>query len=112
MASAAYIDALVLNETKAIRWYVVWFMSTVSIGLMLIIMSLTMSWMVGIGTTIGGTFVLLLAKPPLTEVLRRRDRISALNTMKISLSQTTLENGEASRVDNIFWSMLQKMAEG
>lgn len=109
MISAAYLDKLILNEKRAIFWYLIWFLFVVFIGILLIIVNLATGWIREVGPNIGSAFVLLLAKPPLSEVLKRRDRLTALHTLKTSISKVSPDSPELSQIENIFWKMLQKM---
>lgn len=112
MISIGYIDGLIHNDKRAIHWYFGWFASIVFIGVSLIIVSLSTGWIKEIGIAIGSAFVLLLAKPPLSEVLKRRDRVTALNALKTAIAQVSPDSPEASRVEALVWEMLKKMLEG
>jgi hypothetical protein len=112
MVGAGHIDRLITNERNAISWYLAWFGIVVSIGIGLILVNLRFGWIKEVGPSIGSAFILLLAKPPLSEVLKRRDRLAALHTLRASLSQQTPEDALAGKIDAAVWGMLQKMLEG
>lgn len=112
MVSASNIDRLIFNEKKAIWWYLAWFGAVVFIGLGLIVVNLQLGWIKEVGPAIGSAFVLLLAKPPFSEVLKRRDRLTALHTLRASLSQLSPGDPVGGRIDTAIWGMLQKMLEG
>lgn len=112
MASTEHIDRLILNERRAISWYWGWFGVVVLIGVGLIVVNLRLGWLKEVGPAIRSAFVLLLAKPPLSEALKRWDRLTALRTLKVSLSQTSPADPVRASVDTAVWGMLQKMLEG
>ena len=112
MISTGHIDLLIHSEKRAIALYVGWFASAVAIGVGLIFLNFILGWIKGVGPTIGSAFVLMLAKPPLSEVLKRRDRVTALNTVRVWILQAGPDTPEAIHVDAIVWGMLQKMLEG
>jgi hypothetical protein len=108
----ANIDQLILNERSSIRWYLVWFVGIVLIGVALLVLNLTKGWLGSVGPTIGNAFVLLLAKPPLSELMKRKDRIGTLKMLKISISQVDPNSPEAKRIKDIVWKTIEKMAGG
>ncbi len=110
MESIANIDRLILNEKRAISWHLAWFLSVILMGGLLIVVNVSFGWIKEVGPNIGTAFILLLAKPPLSEVLKRRDRLTALDTLKVSLSQ--MGSDEAGGVETLLRGMLQKMLEG
>lgn len=112
MLLTANIDQLILNERCAIRWYLLWFVGIVLIGVALLAVNLTKGWLGSVGPTIGNTFVLLLAKPPLSELMKRKDRIGTLKVLKLSVSQVDPASPEATRVKDIVWKTIEKMAGG
>jgi len=112
MAGTDHIERLILSEKRAISWYWGWFGVVVLIGVGLIVLNLRLGWLRDVGPAIGTAFVLLLAKPPLSEALRRRDRLTALHALKASLSQVNAEDPVRARIDAAIWGMLQKMLEG
>ncbi len=112
MLLTANIDQLILNERSAIRWYLVWFVGIVLIGVALLAVNLTKGWLTSVGPSIGNAFVLLLAKPPLSELMKRKDRIGTLNVLKLSVLQVDPESPEATRVKDIVWKTIEKMAGG
>jgi hypothetical protein len=84
------IDQIIIIQQSNMRLYLIWFLLTIIIGLLLLIaFTLTLvSETIGVG--IGGALILIIAKPPLTEILRYRDRIGVLKSFKpdlISLDQ-------------------------
>ena len=112
MLLTANIDQLILNERSAIRWHLFWFVGIVLIGVALLAVNLTMGWLKSVGPAIGNAFVLLLAKPPLSELMKRKDRIGTLKVLKLSISQVDPESPEAKRVKDIVWKTIEKMAGG
>jgi hypothetical protein len=108
----ANIDQLILSERNSIRWYLFWFVGIVLLGTVLIAVNLALGWIGQIGPNVGTAFVLLLAKPPLSELLKRKDRIGALRMLKISISQADPGSPEAERMKNIVWKSIEKMAGG
>lgn len=112
MLLTANIDQLILNERSAIRWYVAWFVGIVLLGVGLVAVILIKEWTGDIGAKVGAGFVLLLAKPPLSELLKRRDRVGTLRMLKLSISQVDPDSPEAKRMKDIVWKTLEKMAGG
>jgi hypothetical protein len=108
----ANIDQLILNERSSIRWYLFWFMGIVILGIALLALTLTLGWLKSVGPPVGTAFVLLLAKPPLSELLKRKDRIGTLKMLKISISQVDPNSPEAKRIKDIVWKTIEKMAGG
>ena len=106
------IDQLILNERRSIQWYLFWFVGIVLLGVALLAVNLTMGWIKNVGPNVGTAFVLLLAKPPLSELLKRRDRIGALKMLKISISQVEPGSPEAKRMKDIIWKTIERMAGG
>ncbi len=106
------IDGLILNEKKAIQWYLCWFVSIVLIGVSLIIVNLATGWIKEVGPSVGSAFVLLLAKPPLTELLRRRDRVTALKTLRAFMAQVAPDSDDAKGIEDMFGKMLLNMLGG
>ena len=112
MLATANIDQLILNEKSSIRWYLFWFVGIVLLGVVLLAVNLTMGWLKEVGPAVGTAFVLLLAKPPLSELLKRRDRIGTLKMLKITISQVDPESPEAERMKDIVWKTIEKTAGG
>jgi hypothetical protein len=112
MPLTANIEQIILNERSAIRWYLFWFVGIVLIGVALLVVNLTIGWLKSVGPSIGSAFVLLLAKPPLSELLKRKDRIGTLRMLKVSVSQVDPESPEAERMKDIVWKTIEKMAGG
>jgi hypothetical protein len=108
----ANIDQLILNERSSIRWYLFWFVGIIILGVVLLVLTLTMGWLKSVGPAIGTAFVLLLAKPPLSELLKRRDRVATLKMLKLSLSQVDPDSPESKRMKDIIWKTVEKMAGG
>ena len=111
MLMEASIDQLIVNDRCAIRWYLVWFVGTVLLGVALLVLVI-IKWPPNMPQTIGSTFVLLLAKPPLSEVLKRRDRVGTFRALKVCISQVDPDSPEAKRMKDIVWKTLEKMAGG
>ena len=108
----ANIDQLILNEKSSVRWYLFWFVGIILIGVALLAVTLAMGWLKSVGPPVGTAFVLLLAKPPLSELLKRKDRIGTLKMLKISISQVDPDSPEAKRIKDIVWKSIEKMAGG
>ena len=108
------MDRMIHTHRKAVRLYLGCFFGALVLGVALFVLTLVLS------STFDGSpiakiasgFVMLLAAPPLTLVLRRRDRITALKLMKQTIARTSPDSPEASKVEAIVWSTLQKMAAG
>lgn len=112
MLLTANIDQLIAGERSSIRWYLFWFVGIVLLGVVLLAVNLIMGWLKEVGPTVGTAFVLLLAKPPLSELMKRKDRIGTLKMLKISISQVDPNNPEAKRMKDIVWKTVEKMAGG
>ena len=107
------MDRMIHTHRKAVRLYLGCFFGALALGVTLFVLTLIIS------STFNGTiakiasgFVMLLAAPPLTLVLKRKDRITALKLMKQTIARTSPDSPDASKVEAIVWSTLQKMAAG
>jgi hypothetical protein len=108
----ANIDRLIVSEKRAIQWYLFWFVGTILIGVALLAVNLTMGWIKEVAPNVGCAFVLLLSKPPLSELLKRRDRKGTFEMLKVSISQVDPDSAEAKRMKDIVWKTIEKMAGG
>ena len=112
MPVTANIDQLILSQRRAIQWYLFWFIGIVLLGAALLVVNLTMGWIKEVAPNVGCAFVLLLAKPPLSELLKRRDRKGTLEMLKVSISQVDPDSPEAKRMKDIVWKTIERMAGG
>lgn len=105
------LDNLIQNERRAVAWFLAWFILVVLVGVVIIVVNLMLGLLKELGPALGSGFVLMLAKPPLSEVLKRRDRIAALQTLRHLASIAEPESEELARIEEIVMSMFKKALE-
>lgn len=109
MLAATHIDRLIASERETIRWYL-WLSATIfAISATLVCLSLYLGWMSDWGPILGNGFVLLVLKYPVSEVFRRRERLTALQNVRDFASQVSPSSPHATRIEDMVWRIMEKM---
>jgi len=106
------IDHLIQHEVGAIKWYLIWFVLALGIGVALIVSYMLSLIEEKIGLGIGSILFLLFSKPPLSEMLKRRDRIGALKALRTRLISLTPGDPDEMKISEALEKLVQKMLEG
>ena len=80
------IESIIELQKSNLLLYVIWFLLVATLGLLLLAAFVFSLVSEKIGAGIGGTLFLIIAKPPLTEILKYRDRIGILKMSRIELN--------------------------
>ncbi len=76
------ITELIEDERKAYRSYLLWLVLILLVGSIFIALSLVQNWLNDLGPTLSSGFLLLLSKPPFTEMMKRREKIKTLKSLQ------------------------------
>jgi hypothetical protein len=121
----AFLDRLIQDQRKAIRFYVMFAAALVTVGVVVIIFAFLSPILFAESSVIpdtfkgffglGGAFVSSLSTFQFKEVLNRREKIHAFETIKmqmLSLQATPKsKRGEAEkRLEELVWKVLEKTA--
>jgi membrane protein implicated in regulation of membrane protease activity len=106
------IDNLIQHEIGAVKWYLIWFVSALGIGVALIVAYMLALLEEKIGLAIGSALFLLFSKPPLSEMLKRRDRIGALKALRTRATSLTPGDPDEMKIKETLEKLVQKMLEG
>jgi hypothetical protein len=125
-ANDAFLDQLIDNQRKALRYYVFFAAGLVSIGIVVIVIAFASPFWIDPGATIipdtfkglfgiGGAFVSSLSAFQIKEILNRKEKIQAFETIKEqmkSLKDTPRSKRAESqkRLDELLWKVLEKTA--
>jgi hypothetical protein len=106
------IDHLIQHEIGAIKWYLIWFVLALGIGVVLIVAYMLSLIEEKIGLGVGSVLFLLFSKPPLSEMLKRRDRIGALRALRTRATSLTPGDPDEMKIKETLEKVIQKMLEG
>jgi hypothetical protein len=120
--SEAFLDRLIANQHRAIRYYLVFALGLVLLGLAIALFALRSSTWIGTDAVrtafgIGGGFVSTLGAFPLKEYLTRRERVELFEEIKARLAargqaQEPPDQPEGDRLDKLLWQVVEKTALG
>ena len=104
---------IIKDERKSFLMYFVWLVVVVVISIAFLAFSLTQDWFQSqLGPTLSSAFLLLLSKPPFSEMMKRKERIKTLETLKNLAMVTPAGSPEAQEIEKliikVFRDMLKK----
>ncbi|MBI5944566.1 MAG: hypothetical protein HY864_09370 [Chloroflexi bacterium] len=121
-----FLEQLIQNQRRAIRYYVLFAGGLVALGIIVITFAfVSPSWLAPNSPIIpdtfkalfgmGGTFVSSLSAFQVKEILNRKEKIQAFETIKVqmrSLKDTPKSKREDSqkRLEELIWKVLEKTA--
>lgn len=118
IADQAFLDQLILNQRRAVRYYLIFAASMVILGFLIILG--TFLWSAMLQTDIlkallglGGAFISTLSAIPIKELLSRKEKIGIFQALRPHLGiLDSLEASEKQRVENLIWQAIEKTALG
>jgi len=126
MGNDAFLDQLIDNQRRAIRYYVFFALGFVLLGIVVIAIAFASPTWLGSDSPIipdtfkglfglGGTFVSSLSAFQFKEVLNRKEKIQAFESIKTqmkSLKKSSRSKGDDSqkRLEELIWKVLEKTA--
>ncbi|MDO8451892.1 MAG: hypothetical protein Q7S76_03415 [bacterium] len=126
MGNDAFLDKLIDNQRRAIRYYVFFALGFVALGVVVIAFAFASPSWLGSDSPIipdtfkglfglGGTFVSSLSAFQFKEVLNRKEKIQAFESIKTqmkSLKKSSRSKGDDSqkRLEELIWKVLEKTA--
>jgi len=126
MGNDAFLDQLIDNQRRAIRYYVFFALGFVLLGIVVIAFAFASPAWLGSDSPIipdtfkglfglGGTFVSSLSAFQFKEVLNRKEKIQAFESIKTqmkSLKKSSRSKGDDSqkRLEELIWKVLEKTA--
>ena len=125
-ANDAFLDQLIENQRKAIQYYVLFAVGLVSLGIVVILIAFvsplwidpkvaiipdTFKGLFGIG----GAFVSSLSAFQIKEILNRKEKIQAFETIKeqmksLKASPRSKRADSQKRLEELLWKVLEKTA--
>ena len=109
MFFTAQIDEIITDERKAYRSYLIWLISILTIGVLFIATLIYNKWYTDLGPTLSSLFILFLSKPPFTEMLKRKEKIKTLNSLKRMALITDPESREAAEIEKLVISLFKNL---
>jgi hypothetical protein len=120
--SEAFIDQMIANQNRAIKYYTVSTAILVFLGILIVAAALWSSarlvpdafkGLLGLG----GAFVSTLSAFPLKEILSRKERIGAFRVLKVRLGRPVVkddarDDAERKRVEDMLWKVVEKTLGG
>lgn len=122
VADEAYLDQLIVNQHRAIRYYLFFSLGLVGLGVLVIVgayvssgllQSEVLKSMVGIG----GAFVSSLGALQIKEILNRNEKVGIFETLKTRLesieqARDAGDSDQRKQIDDLIWQVVQKTALG
>ena len=115
MDTPAYLDRLIENQRRSVRWYLMFALLLLSLGLLLLLAGLFLS----VPTApeyfksvlgIAGAFTTSICAFPLKEVNACKDRLSVFLGLKGGIESA--ESDDREKIDALIWDVLKKTAGG
>lgn len=126
MVNDAFLDQLIDNQRRAIRYYIFFALGFVMLGVIIIGLAFTSPAWLGPDSPIipdtfkglfgmGGAFVTSLSAFQFKEILNRKEKIHAFETIKVQMktvkkSSRSKEDDSQKRLDELVWKVLEKTA--
>lgn len=116
--SQTLVDQLIENQHQAIRYYQIFAIGLIALGLTAIVVAwLAVPDTFKLLTGIGGGFVCSLSTIQFREVLRRREKVGVFEAIQDRLSAIERAPGAVDmdtrrRIDNLLWQVVERTAVG
>ncbi len=118
----AFLDKLITSQSKAIRYYLLFAIGLVVLGVVIIVVTLLFSGQLISDAFkalfgIGGAFVSSLSAFQIKEVLDRRERVETFKMIRGRMKHFEKERSEADeamqkKIDDLLWQVVEKTALG
>jgi hypothetical protein len=122
VADEAFLDQLIVNQHRAIRYYLFFTLGLVGLGVVVIagayvssglLQNEVLKSMVGIG----GAFVSSLGALQIKEILNRKEKVGIFETLKTRLesieqARDAADSDQRKQIDDLIWQVVQKTALG
>lgn len=125
-ANDAFLDQLIENQHKAIRYYVLFAVGLVGLGIVVIVIAFASPLWINSKAAIipdtfkglfgiGGAFVSSLSAFQIKEILNRKEKIQAFETIKEQMkslkdSPRSRRADSQKRLEELLWKVLEKTA--
>jgi hypothetical protein len=119
MLLSIYLDQLITSHSRAIRYYIIFAVGLVVLGIVVMTGNFWLSaWLgpefpneiVSIG---GGIFVSSLSTFPLKEIMNRRDKLEMFKAiLEWSKTANAADQDESKRINELIWQAVEKTVLG
>ena len=103
------INDMIGEEKRAFKLYLIWLLVILFISIAFIIVSWIQNWLSSLGPTLSSAFLLLLSKPPFTEMMKRKDKIKTLKSLQRMAELTTPESKERVEIEKLVLKTFRQM---
>jgi len=122
LANEAFIDRLIANHHRAVRYHLLFALGLVGIGIAVIIGAILLSGRLipdafsGL-FGVGGAFTSSLSAFQVKEILARREKAEIFKAIKARLheldqAQSSMDTKTRKRIDDLLWQIVEKTALG
>jgi hypothetical protein len=123
LAKDTFLDQIITNQYRAIRYYKLFAAGLLTIGVVVIIVSILFAGQLISDVfkglfSIGGAFVSSLSAFQLKEIIARREKVDTLTTIKNLLIQQAIAEDKGmdddmnNRIDQLIWQVVEKTTIG
>lgn len=104
------LEDIIKSERRAFYSYLVWLLLIFIISILFIVISASKEWFNNqLGSTLSSAFLLLLSKPPFSEMMKRRERIKTLGSLQRMATLAPEGSDEAGEVQKLILKVFKDM---